>query len=107
MANSSGVMGHYLIDQIYGVSVVASVPEARDGKATPGLMGGSAFIPRFRNLKKAEKSDFIKGYCMLLAAAGARPRASSPLMARSWRRSSKLCRFVCFREHLRRARGAV
>ena len=32
IANSSGVMGHYLHDQIYGVNVTASVPEARDGK---------------------------------------------------------------------------
>jgi choline dehydrogenase-like flavoprotein len=64
LANSSGVMGHYLVDQMYGVSVVASVPEARDGKAQPGLMGGSAFIPRFRNLSKTEKRNFIKGYCV-------------------------------------------
>ena len=33
LANSSGVMGHYLIDQIYGAGVACSVPEARDGKA--------------------------------------------------------------------------
>jgi choline dehydrogenase-like flavoprotein len=66
LANSSGVMGHYLVDQMYGVSVVASVPEARDGKAKPGLMGGAAFIPRFRNLSKSEKRDFIKGYCITL-----------------------------------------
>ena len=64
IGNSSGVMGHYLVDQMYGVSVVASVPEARDGKAPPGLMGGSAFIPRFRNLSKDKKSNFIKGYCV-------------------------------------------
>jgi len=70
IANSSGVMGRYLHDQIYGVSVVASVPQARDGKAPPGLMGGSAFIPRFRNLKKTEKRDFIKGYCMLINSGG-------------------------------------
>ena len=50
LGNSSGVMGHYLVDQMYGVSVVASVPEARDGKAPAGLMGGGSFIPRFRNL---------------------------------------------------------
>lgn len=64
LANSSGVLGHYLSDQMYGVSVVASVPDARDGKAKPGMMGGSSFIPRFRNLKKGEKNKFIKGYCM-------------------------------------------
>jgi choline dehydrogenase-like flavoprotein len=70
LANSSGVMGHYLVDQMYGVSVVASVPEARDGKAKPGLMGGSAFIPRFRNLTKSDKRDFIKGYCVSISSGG-------------------------------------
>jgi choline dehydrogenase-like flavoprotein len=75
IANSSGVMGHYLMDQLYGVSVVASVPEARDGKAKPGLMGGSAFVPRFRNLKKTEKNNFIKGYCLNISSGGsAAPR---------------------------------
>ena len=39
IANSSGVLGHYLHDQIYGVNVVASVPEARDGKAPAGTDG--------------------------------------------------------------------
>ena len=75
IANSSGVMGHYLMDQLYGVSVVASVPEARDGKAKPGLMGGSALVPRFRNLKKTEKNSFIKGYCLNVSSGGsAAPR---------------------------------
>ena len=74
IANSSGVMGHYLVDQIYGVNVVASVPEARDGKAPAGLMGGSVFMPRFRNLKKDEKRNFIKGYCMRIGSGvGASP----------------------------------
>jgi len=36
IANSSGVLGRYLHDQIYGVSVVSSVPEARDGKRPRG-----------------------------------------------------------------------
>jgi choline dehydrogenase-like flavoprotein len=70
IANSSGMVGRYLHDQIYGVSVVASVPEARDGKAKPGQMGGTAFIPRFRNLNKAEKRNFIKGYCMIISSGG-------------------------------------
>jgi choline dehydrogenase-like flavoprotein len=68
LANSSGVLGRYLHDQIYGVSVVASVPEACDGKRPQGLMGGGAFIPRFRNLKKDEKRNFIKGYCVLIGS---------------------------------------
>jgi choline dehydrogenase-like flavoprotein len=70
IANSSGVLGHYLHDQIYGINVVASNPAARDGKATPGMMGGSAFLPRFRNLKKGEKTGFIKGYCVNIGLGG-------------------------------------
>jgi choline dehydrogenase-like flavoprotein len=64
------MMGHYLVDQMYGVSVVASVPEARDGKAPPGLMGGSSFMPRFRNLTKDDKRNFIKGYCVHINSGG-------------------------------------
>ena len=72
IANSSGVLGHYLHDQIYGINVVASNPAARDGKATatPGMMGGSAFLPRFRNLKKGENTGFIKGYCVNIGLGG-------------------------------------
>jgi choline dehydrogenase-like flavoprotein len=63
LANSSGVMGHYLIDQVYGPGIACSVPEARDGKATSGLIGGNALIPRFRNINTKEK-NFIRGYAL-------------------------------------------
>jgi choline dehydrogenase-like flavoprotein len=63
LANSSGVMGHYLIDQVYGPGIVCSVPEARDGRATPELMGGGALIPRFRNID-AKAKNFIRGYAL-------------------------------------------
>jgi len=63
LANSSGVLGHYLIDEVYGPGIVCSVPEARDGKAPDGLMGGAAFIPRFRNIDTKSK-DFIRGYAL-------------------------------------------
>ena len=63
IANSSGVMGHYLIDQTYGVGVTCSVPEARGGKSNSDLMGGGALVPRFRNI--TTKSDgFIRGYAL-------------------------------------------
>jgi len=39
-------------------------------KALAALMGGSAFIPRFRNLKKEDKRNFIKGYCVLISSGG-------------------------------------
>jgi choline dehydrogenase-like flavoprotein len=79
ICNSSGMMGHYLVDQMYGVNVVASVPEARDGKAPAGLMGGQAFIPRFRNLKKSEKRDFIKGYCLNISSGASASANMFPL----------------------------
>ena len=71
LANSSGMLGRYIIDQLYGVQVVASVPEARGGSAAEGLMGGTALLPRFRNLQKGEKNSFSKGYGMMIASGGA------------------------------------
>jgi choline dehydrogenase-like flavoprotein len=63
LANSSGVMGHYLADQVYGPGIVCSVPEARNGKATPDLIGGGALVPRFRNIDSKAK-NFIRGYAL-------------------------------------------
>jgi choline dehydrogenase-like flavoprotein len=65
LANSSGVMGHYLIDQIYGAGIVGSMPDARNGKATRDIIGGSALIPRFRNLgADTKQKNFIRGYAL-------------------------------------------
>jgi choline dehydrogenase-like flavoprotein len=64
MANSSGLVGRYLMDQIYGPGVVCSVPEARGGNATKkGLVGGGAIVPRFRNIK-TKADGFLRGYAM-------------------------------------------
>jgi choline dehydrogenase-like flavoprotein len=60
LGNSSGVMGHYLMDQIYGAGVVCSVPEARGGKSK-AIMGGGAIVPRFRNIGTRSDS-FLRGY---------------------------------------------
>jgi choline dehydrogenase-like flavoprotein len=63
LANSSGLIGHYLMDQIYGAGLICSVPEARNGKSTKELMGGGAIVPRFRNIDT--KSDsFLRGYAL-------------------------------------------
>ena len=70
LANSSGVLGHYLFDQFYVKSVVtAIVPEAR-GQGQRNLMGGGGYIPRFRNLATREK-DFIRGYAYDFGSGGA------------------------------------
>jgi choline dehydrogenase-like flavoprotein len=63
IANSSGVLGHYLIDQIYGAGIQCSVPEARNGRATDELMGGGALVPRFRNIDSKGK-NFLRGYAL-------------------------------------------
>ena len=72
VANSSGVLGHYLHDQFYVKTVVqAVVPEARNGNARRGLMGGGGYIPRFRNLNKPEKDKkFIRGYSVDFGSGG-------------------------------------
>lgn len=70
IANSSGTLGHYLFDQFYVKNVVqATVPEAKNGKARRGLIGGGGYIARFRNLKKREK-DFLRGYAYDFGSGG-------------------------------------
>src|SRR6201996_5791487 len=63
LANSSGLVGRYLMDQIYGAGITCSVPEARNGKATKELMGGSAIVPRFRNIT-TKHDKFLRGYAL-------------------------------------------
>jgi choline dehydrogenase-like flavoprotein len=62
ICNSSGALGHYLADQIYGAGIICSVPEARDGKSH-GITGGGALIPRFRNLE-TKCDGFLRGYAV-------------------------------------------
>jgi choline dehydrogenase-like flavoprotein len=70
IANSSGVLGHYVFDQFYVKNVVTCiVPEARGGAPRRGLMGGSGYIPRFRNLDTREK-NFIRGYAYDFGSGG-------------------------------------
>ena len=64
LGNSSGVLGHYLMDQIAGGSVTGFLPQLKgsparnaDGKAS------GAFIANFRNLKERHPK-FIRGYCI-------------------------------------------
>ena len=63
LGNSSGLVGRYLMDQIYGPGLTCSVPEARNGKATQQLMGGGAIVPRFRNIS-AKSDKFLRGYAL-------------------------------------------
>src|SRR5947207_7005534 len=74
IANSSGVLGHYLHDQFYITQCVQSVmPEVRDKTAPAGYASGGGYIPRFRNLQTKEK-DFLRGYAFDFTA-GSTPDA--------------------------------
>ena len=71
-------------------------------------MGGGAFIPRFRNLKKEEKRDFIKGYCVIINSGGsAAPTLFADYGEALQKKVDSLCRVVRLRQHLRRAPGAL
>lgn len=66
LANSSGLLGHHLCDQIYGAGISASVPEARGGKSRE--TGGGALIPRFRNID-SKTSGFLRGYAVNVSSS--------------------------------------
>lgn len=96
IANSSGVLGHYLHDQFYiSQTVQAVVPEARDGKGTRALMGGGGYIPRFLNLKKKEK-DFIRGYAVDFNSGGTPDAKYFPLYGEPLHKAIESCRGAGF-----------
>ncbi|MBV9083090.1 MAG: GMC family oxidoreductase [Acidobacteriaceae bacterium] len=67
LANSSGVLGHYLFDQFYVKNIiVAVIPEARSAK-NKHAFAGSGYVPRFRNLTTKEPK-FIRGYAFDFAS---------------------------------------
>ena len=78
IANSSGVLGRYLIDQFYITQAVsASVPQARNGGAAQGFIGGGGIVPRFRNID-SRHPDFIRGYAYDWGTGGTPSAAHIP-----------------------------
>ncbi len=63
LANSSGVLGHYLCEHIMGAQASGFIPSLKGREATlDDARPGAFYIPRFRNLTKGEKRKFIRGY---------------------------------------------
>ena len=62
--NSSGLAGHYLMDHMYSISAVGTVPLLRGSEYdySDGRANG-IYVPRFQNLKE-RKRDFLRGYGM-------------------------------------------
>ena len=98
IANSSGALGRYLHDQFYITqSVQAVVPEARDGKAASGFIGGGGYMPRFRNLQTKEK-NFLRGYALDWSTGGSPDAKYFPLYGEALQKaveSSRGAGFSC------------
>lgn len=66
LANSSGTLGQYLMDQVSGGGVRGILPKLKGGpsRLDDGKAGGIT-IPPFQNLdEKTQRKDFIRGYAM-------------------------------------------
>lgn len=62
LANSSDVLGHYLMDHTLGTGAAGMVPGYLD-KVMLGNRPNGIYIPRFRNLDgQDEDADFLRGY---------------------------------------------
>ena len=62
LANSSGVLGHYLMDHTYATGATGVFPGYED-KVVYGNRPNGIYIPRFRNLDgQDEDVDFLRGY---------------------------------------------
>jgi choline dehydrogenase-like flavoprotein len=63
LANSSGVLGHYLMDHHYNAGAAATF-EGFEDKYYFGRRPNTIYIPRFRNLgdRATRQSEFIRGY---------------------------------------------
>jgi len=94
LANSSGVLGHYLMDQVGGAGVSGFLPQLKnaairndDGKA------GGLYIPNFRNIgDKRGSSNFIRGYAMSATGGAAMFPAFAPGLAgfgSNWKKQVK------------------
>lgn len=70
LANSSGALGHYLMDSIAGAGAGGELPWHRGEPSLSGpVRPASPLVPRFRNLPNGPKSQtFLRGY--LLSGSG-------------------------------------
>ena len=62
LANSSGILGKYVMDHHYGSGASGTMPGFLD-KRTTGHRPNGIYIARFRNVKSAHP-DFLRGYGM-------------------------------------------
>ncbi len=94
LANSSGLLGHYMMDQVSGGGVTGILPKLKGGpsRLDDGKLAGIT-IPNFQNIdKKTERKDFIRGYA--INATGGQTEypffaASIPGYGSAWKKEIK------------------
>lgn len=94
LANSSGLLGHYMMDQVSGGGVTGILPKLRGGpsRLDDGKSAGIT-IPNFQNIdKKTARKDFIRGY--VINATGGQTEfpqyaASVPGFGSEWKKEIK------------------
>jgi choline dehydrogenase-like flavoprotein len=71
LANSSGVLGHYVMDQVSGAGVTGFLPALKGAaiRNDDGKQGG-VYIPNFSNLG-GKSGKFIRGYAMSASGGAA------------------------------------
>jgi choline dehydrogenase-like flavoprotein len=94
LANSSGLLGHYMMDQVGGGGVSGILPKLRGGpsRLDDGKSAGIT-IPNFQNIdKQTQRKDFIRGY--VINATGGQTEypqyaASVPGYGSAWKKEIK------------------
>ena len=61
LGNSSGVLGHYLMDHVMGGGARGTLPVLKGVADSRGNRPNGIYIPRFRNLEQRHP-DFLRGY---------------------------------------------
>jgi choline dehydrogenase-like flavoprotein len=94
LGNSSGLLGHYMMDQVGGGGVSGILPKLRGGpsRLDDGKSAGIT-IPNFQNIdKQTARKDFIRGY--VINATGGQTEfpqyaASVPGYGSAWKKEIK------------------
>ncbi len=81
LANSSSVLGHYVMDQISGAGVTGFLPQLKGSaiRNDDGKFGG-IYIPNFLNLDR-KPGKFIRGYAMSASGGASQFPAFAPALA--------------------------
>jgi len=63
LANSSGTLGHYLMDHIFGGGAAGEMPDLGGKPWTgPPRRPNGMYVPRFRNIDRTHTNGIIRGY---------------------------------------------